>query len=108
MIAGCEEESQNGLLSPGGTSGFMSEARHSMAQSEGLTGTWTPHESTPGGPCLEYSFDDPGHIAAAKYSGASSRHSRDLGSAWRGAKTAGRTNSIPEGDNLLTMLCVNI
>ena len=79
-----------------------------MAQSEGLIGTWTPQESTPGGSFLEYSFDDPGHIAAAKDSGASSGHSRDLGSAWPGAKTTGRTNSIPEGDDLLAMLGVNI
>jgi hypothetical protein len=108
VTAGCEEESQNGLLSPGGTSGFTSEARHNMAPSEGLTGTWTPQESTPGGPCLEYSFDDPGHIAAAECSGASSRHSRYLGSAWRGAKTSSRTNSNPEGDNVLAMLGVNV
>jgi hypothetical protein len=101
MTTGSEEGSHNGLLSPGGTSGVMSEAYHSTAQSEGLIGTWTPQESTPGGPCLEYSFDDPGHIAAAKHPFASIRHNRDLGSAWRGVKTTHRNESIPEGDDLL-------
>ena len=78
-------------MSPGSTSGMPSEGRHNPAQSEGWCGSWTPLDSTPGGPHLEYSLDDPPHIVASQHPGASKHHGGGADNSWTGERAPSGT-----------------
>ena len=92
------DESQNGLLSPGSTAGFVSEERRNPAQSGSWGGSWTPLESTPGGPHLEYSLDDPAHILASQHVNPSSRRSSEVDRCYVGTRGPSSRGDIQQGE----------
>ena len=96
-LAECDEASQGGLLSPGSTAGFASDRHLEPAQSEDWGGSWTPLESTPGGPRVEYSLDDPEHIVARQQSGTLSRDAEHVDSSETGVRASYKTDGPHRG-----------
>lgn len=73
LHTGCDDgERHSGLLSPGSTSGALSEGRASVAHCDDLAEPWALTESTPGGPPLEYTLDASPPPASRQHSGARS------------------------------------